>query len=45
MANPDVPQNQQDSASSKVWQIWAGVIVLLGCIATAAYAVVENFWG
>jgi hypothetical protein len=27
------------------WQIWAGAVVLLGCLLTAAYAVMEMFWG
>jgi hypothetical protein len=27
------------------WQIWAGAIVALGCLATAAYALFETMWG
>ena len=27
------------------WQVWAGVLVLLGGLATAGYAVVETLWG
>jgi hypothetical protein len=27
------------------WQTWAVVLVVVGCLATVAYAVVENFWG
>jgi hypothetical protein len=27
------------------WQVWVGVLVGLGCLATAGYAVIETFWG
>ena len=27
------------------WQIWAGVVVAVGSLATAGYAFVETFWG
>lgn len=31
--------------SSRGWQIWVGVLVALGSLVTAGYAVVETFWG
>lgn len=27
------------------WQMAVGLFVAVGCVATAAYAVVETFWG
>jgi hypothetical protein len=27
------------------WQGWVLALVVLGCLATAGYAVVETFWG
>jgi hypothetical protein len=27
------------------WQIWVGILVFLGSVATAAVAVVETYWG
>jgi len=27
------------------WQIWMIALVVLGCLATAGYAIVETFWG
>lgn len=35
----------ENNASSRGWQLIIGVIVLLGCLATAGYAFVETFWG
>jgi hypothetical protein len=31
--------------SSRAWQIWVGVFVSLGSLATAGYALIETFWG
>jgi hypothetical protein len=43
------PDRELDSgpphAHQAKWQAWALVLVVLGCLATAGYAVVENFWG
>lgn len=27
------------------WPTWAGAIVVLGCLVTVAYTIVETFWG
>jgi hypothetical protein len=27
------------------WEIWVGILVAVGMIATAGYAFVETFWG
>ena len=32
-------------ASGAKWQVWALAIVVLGCLATVGYTVVEIFWG
>ncbi|MFL6862253.1 MAG: hypothetical protein ACJ8DZ_04570 [Allosphingosinicella sp.] len=29
----------------KTWQIWVGIFVLLGSLATVAYAFGESWWG
>jgi hypothetical protein len=39
------PADNHEEASSRRWQMIAGVMVLLGSLATAGYAVVETFWG
>jgi hypothetical protein len=38
------PENREPP-SSRRWQMWAAVIVALGCIATVAYTIGETFWG
>jgi hypothetical protein len=39
------PSRSEEPPSARVWQIWAAVLVALGCLATAGYAMVETFWG
>ena len=31
--------------AKSVWQIWAGIFVAIGAIATVGLAVFETFWG
>lgn len=46
---PPGAQKEQRSrhapASSARWQLAVGLFVAIGCLATAGYAFVENFWG
>ena len=39
-----VDHSSRDSAS-RGWQIGVALFVALGSVATAAYAVIETFWG
>lgn len=34
-------KNERGSA----WQIWVGILVGLGMVATAAVAIIETYWG
>jgi hypothetical protein len=38
-------EDRNEVRSSRRWQIGAGLLVALGCLATFAYTVVETFWG
>ena len=33
------------TAAQAKWQVWALLVVIAGSVLTAAYAVVETFWG
>ena len=33
------------SERGSVWQIWVGILVGLGMLATAAVAIIETYWG
>jgi hypothetical protein len=39
------PEDEPVHAHEAKWQIWVAALVVLGCLATAGYAIVETFWG
>lgn len=38
-------QSEPVHAHEAKWQRWVAALVVLGCLATAGYAIVETFWG
>jgi hypothetical protein len=41
----DQMDEEQVRRESFAWQLTVGLFVALGCLATVAYTIVENFWG
>lgn len=39
------PEDEPVHAHEAKWQGWVVALVVLGCLATAGYAIVETFWG
>jgi len=39
------PVDEPVDAHEAKWQGWVFALVVLGCFATAGYAIVETFWG
>jgi hypothetical protein len=40
---PRVPADA--AAKSRRWQLLVGVLIAIGCLVTAGFAVVQTFWG
>jgi hypothetical protein len=38
-------QSSDQESQSRRWQIGIGLLIALGCLATASYTVIETFWG
>jgi hypothetical protein len=42
---PRSPLMSSKNGRGSAWQVWVGILVGLGMIATAAVAIVETYWG
>jgi hypothetical protein len=47
LETPDHPNSAAEPAHAHAakWQGWLVAFIVLGCLATAGYAVIETFWG